>query len=93
MTPEVHSSSNDVLGAPAGMPTGECDALAITQIVWSNGAQGVVSFWRPSEDELQLLNEGQPVRVSFAGAVTHPPFFVGVDGDGRMSFPPRGASN
>lgn len=49
----------------------------------NNDVLGVVSYWRPGPDELRLLNAGALVRLSVIGR-THPPLFVGVDGDGLL---------
>lgn len=78
-----HSSSNAVLGAPPGMPIEECRALPITRVQFGDGTLACVSFWRPSDHELQLLAQGQPLRLCLLGT-THPPLSVGVDGDGEL---------
>jgi hypothetical protein len=79
-----HPSNNDVLGAPRGMAADECVALPITRILYQDPPMdGVVSFWKPTVAELQLLNDGHAVRLSILGR-THPPLYVGVDGDGVM---------
>lgn len=76
-----HPSNNAVLGAPAGMPIDECNALPITRIQYSDGTPAVASYWKPTPDELALLNRGQAVRLTVLGG-THPPLMLGVDGDG-----------
>lgn len=76
-----HPSNNDVLGAPAGMPIELCSALAITRVEYAGGVQGILSWWKPTGEELKLLNEGKSVRLGVLG-VTHPPVYVGVEGDG-----------
>ena len=78
-----HHSNNAVLGAPAGVPIEECRALPITRVVFADGAQACVSFWRPSAQQLELLAAGQPLRLCVMGT-THPPLSVGVDGDGEL---------
>lgn len=78
-----HKSNNAVLGAPAGASIDECRALPITRVVFAGGDQACVSFWRPNAAELQLLSNGQPLRLCVMGA-THPPLSVGVDGDGEL---------
>lgn len=85
MNPTQHPSNNDVLRAPPGATIDECRALAITRVVYDPGATpGVISYWRPSPEELKLLNEGRPVYLSCWG-YTHPPVAIGVDGDGVLS--------
>lgn len=84
MTPHQHPSNNDVLAAPPGATPEECRALPVTRVVYVDArVQGVVSYWRPTAEELQLLNQGRAVRLSVLGR-THPPLALGVDGDGLL---------
>ena len=78
-----HSSNNDVLGAPPGVPIEQCHALPITRVRFADGGRAAVSFWRPSAAELALMNEGKPVRLCVLGG-THPPLVLGVDGNGEL---------
>ena len=78
-----HPANNDVLGAPPGTPIDECAALPITRIQYSDGTPAVASYWRPTADELALLNQGLAVRLTVLGT-THPPVMLGVDGDGLL---------
>jgi hypothetical protein len=62
----------------------ECRPLAITRVIYEpSNLHAVVSYWKPSAEELRLLNEGRAVYMSCWGA-THPPIAIGVDGDGRL---------
>ena len=74
-----HSSCNAVLGAPKNWDqnTLECRPLAITHTNWS-GLPAVVSFWRPSKEDLEKLNNGALVAVWIAG-MTVPPMFLAVE--------------
>ena len=79
-----HPSNNDVLGAPPGVPADECGALPITRVIFADAGQhAVASYWMPTAAELALLNAGKAVRLSVVGR-THPPLYVGVDGDGLI---------
>ena len=78
-----HPSNNDVLGAPRGMTIDECNALPITRIQYADGTPAVASFWRPTAEELALINQGQCIRLVTLGT-THPPLMLGVDGDGLI---------
>ena len=78
-----HPSSNYILQPPEGMPAEECEALPVTAIKFVDGTLAMVSFWKPSEDELALLSQGAHVRLIVLGT-THPPLSVSVDGDGLM---------
>jgi len=89
MRPIQHTTNNDVLGAPKGMTAEECCSLYITRVIYSPAAEtkppvhGVISFWQPSAEQLELLNAGKPVFISILGT-THPPLSIGVDGDGQL---------
>lgn len=78
-----HPTNNAVLGAPPGISIENCGALPITRVVFTDGDQACVSFWRPSQAELTLLSTGRCVRLCVMGT-THAPLSVGVDGDEVM---------
>lgn len=78
-----HPSNNSVLGAPHGMSIEQCNALPITRVQHADGTPAVVSFWRPTPEQLRLLAEGRLVRLCALG-MTHAPVMLGVDGDGEM---------
>lgn len=63
-----HPSNNAVLGAPAdwdqkALP---CDALPVTRGD-VDGIPVVVSYWRPTAQELAALNAGQHIALSVVG--------------------------
>lgn len=74
-----HPSNNDVLGAPAGWAQGEIpvNALPITRTT-VNGVDAVVSYWKPSPEELAALNAGASVSLWVLGG-TMPPVALEVD--------------
>ena len=82
MNKHQHPSNNDVLGAPKGWDQGAlpCSALPITRIIYEceGGQQGVMSFWKPTAEELAVLNAGGSVVLSVLG-VTMPPVQLSVD--------------
>ena len=81
-----HPSNNAVLGAPSGWDQSalECGALAITQLE-VGGCPAMVSFWKPTADELADLNAGAAVSLWIYGAA-HPPVSVQVEpsADGQV---------
>lgn len=84
MRPTQHPSNNDVLAPPAGATADECAPLAITRLLFMPGhVRAVASYWTPTAEELALLNQGKAVRLSAVGT-THPPVYIGVDGDGLI---------
>lgn len=68
-----HPSNNAVLGAPVGWDQKQlpCNALPVTRMDWE-GRPAVLSFWKPTPEELATLNAGGSVVLWVAG-VTMPP--------------------
>lgn len=63
-----HPSNNGVLGAPAGWSQAElpCSALPITRTE-CDGQPAIVSYWRPTVEELAALNAGEAVALWVIG--------------------------
>jgi hypothetical protein len=74
-----HPSNNAVLGAPAGWGQKElpCSALPITRTE-CEGIPAVVSFWKPTVEELAQLNAGGSVALWVIGQ-TMPPVSLTVE--------------
>lgn len=68
-----HSTNNMLLGAPPGMDN--CDSLPATMTTEPEII--IASFWRPTEEELALLNKGGSVVLHVWGTA-HPPVALGV---------------
>ncbi|MBV6321917.1 hypothetical protein [Duganella violaceipulchra] len=79
MNQHQHPSNNDVLGAPKGWDQDEvpCRALPITRVSY-DGIAAVMSYWKPTADELAMLNAGGSVALSIIGT-TMPPVMLAVD--------------
>lgn len=64
-----------LLGPPPSMRRGDCGALPI--IAYPD--RGVMSsFWKPSPEDLIMLNNGAHVRLDVYGG-SHPPIAMGVE--------------
>lgn len=64
-----HPSNNRVLGAPRGWNQSgslECGALAITDSMIGD-QPCIISYFKPDERELKLLNEGAFVMLTIVG--------------------------
>lgn len=74
-----HKSNNRVLGAPQGWDQQQlpCDALPITVAEW-NGMPSVISYWKPTPEELAQLNAGHVVALAIIGE-TMPPVALYVE--------------
>lgn len=74
-----HPSNNAVLGAPAGWDQEQlpCSALPVTRTEW-DGVPAVVSFWKPTAEELALLAAGGSVALWIVGQ-TMPPVSLAVE--------------
>lgn len=57
-----HPFCEQELGAPADMQDGSCDSLACTTYSDQYG-DWTVSFWKPTAEELNILNEGGCVQL------------------------------
>lgn len=79
MRAEQHPSNNRVLGAPPGWDQAElpCVALPIT-VTTVSGMAAMLSWWRPSPEELAALNAGKRIQLCILG-VTHPPVELSVE--------------
>jgi hypothetical protein len=64
-----HPSNNDVLGAPKGwdQSTTQVSALPVTRTTLE-GNDAIISFWRPSPEEIRALQEGALVALWVIGA-------------------------
>jgi hypothetical protein len=65
---------NVLLGPPPGTPRGECGALPV--IRYATGAMS--SFWKPTPEDLVMLNNGAHVRLDVFSAI-HPPVALSVE--------------
>lgn len=64
-----------LLGPPPGTPRGECGALPV--IAYPE-RRVLSSFWKPSPEELIMLNNGAHVRLDVYGG-GHPPVALSVE--------------
>ena len=74
-----HHTNNDVLGAPQGWDQAQlpCSALPITRTE-CDGIPAVVSYWKPTENELAILAAGGSIALWVIGS-TMPPLMLAVD--------------
>lgn len=66
------------LGKPNGWDDekmGPCGSLPIRDEIGGGNIPRMVSFWRPTDAELKMLNEGGLVLLYVVGA-THPPVML-----------------
>lgn len=77
MNPTQHLSNNGVLGAPPGWDQTQttCHALPITRAINADREPLVLSFWRPTAEELHTLNAGGLVALHVYG-LTMPPVWL-----------------
>ena len=66
-----HKSNNHILAAPALMSMDECKAAYVTVVPYNNGELGYKSFWKPSPEELAILNADGYVAAEMLGGM-HP---------------------
>ncbi len=87
MNPYRHHLCNDTLLRPPGTTEEQCGDLPIRR---QQG--GVISFWRPTPEEVRLIAKGEPVML-IAQGTTHPPVCLLVQelsDESKPSYPPQG---
>jgi hypothetical protein len=67
MKPVEFEGQTGLLAPPPGTPRGECGALPVLRQPW-----GFASVWKPTPEELAVLNAGGHVRLAVHG-IAHPP--------------------
>jgi len=79
MNKHQHHTNNDVLGAPKGWNQAQlsCEAHPITRTE-CDGIPAVVSYWKPTENELAILAAGGSIALWVIGS-TMPPVMLAVD--------------
>lgn len=79
MKPVMHPSNNRTFGAPKNNPTqGDIAPIGVTEVM-DGGVPYIVSFWKPSEGELEVLQKGGSVALWLLGQ-TMPVTSIAVDG-------------
>ncbi len=77
MEPVKHSSHNFNYGPPSGVSEEEIGNLSCRREL-EDGYPLVTSHWKPSAEELEILNAGGTVRLG-VNAAPIPPLRVGVE--------------
>ena len=75
-----HVSNNAILQPPAdwSQDTIECTPLAVTIVEYEDGGSAIKSYWKPSAEELQWLNDGAAIAL-FVFGTGMPPVAVAVE--------------
>lgn len=92
MIPKQHPSNNHVFGAPGGWDQDKlpCSALPVTLGPTDEGGwAGIMSYWKPTDEELAVLNAGGLVKLTVLGR-QHPVVSLGVDSHGTNAAAPAG---
>jgi hypothetical protein len=72
-----HSSNNMLLGAPKDMPN--CETVPATMMTDAPEGQVIITtFWQPTPEELELINEGKKITL-YVWGISHPPVAIGVE--------------
>jgi len=79
MNPTQHPSNTRVFGAPAGWDQADlhCNPLAVTDVE-IDGRHAIISFWRPTVEELEQLAAGALVALWVYGS-GHPVVSLAVE--------------
>lgn len=74
-----HPACTEVLGPPSDINDGSCENLPIATYEDKDGPW-CVSFWKPSADELAVLNDGGTIAIHIrAKGRQHPVIGLSVD--------------
>lgn len=76
MKPVEFEQQDIILGPPPDMERGTCGGLPIRRLTNDIGPT-MESYWKPSAEDLKMLNEGGHVRLNVYGH-GHPPVWVDV---------------
>ncbi len=77
MKPVEFEGQTLLLGPPEGSRRGACGALPVLKAADDAFGTRFVSYWRPSPEDLAVLNAGGHVELQVCGA-GHPPVWVDV---------------
>jgi hypothetical protein len=80
VNPVEFEGQTTLLAPPAGTPRGECGALPVRIVPVPGSTYGghILSYWRPTPEELAELNAGAHVRLAVHGG-GHPPVWIDVE--------------
>jgi uncharacterized membrane protein len=74
-----HPACTETLCAPSDMQDGSCDSLPVAVTEDEHGYWSV-SFWKPTQDDLDVLNDGGTIALWVrAKGRQHPVVGLGVD--------------
>lgn len=83
MTPVQHPTNNMVFTKPPGLTDEECAPLTVTRIEYLEGVPGIVSFWKPTPEELVLIAAGALVQLTVLGDGM-PPVILEIEKEATM---------
>ncbi len=74
MKPVEFAGQTQLLGPPRNSQRGDCGALPVRIVSDETWGRLFFSYWRPSPEELAVLNAGGHVRLQVCNL--HPPLWV-----------------
>lgn len=77
MKPVEFEGQTALLGPPREAQRGTCGALPVRREEHPHWGMCYVSYWRPTKEELEILNAGGHVRLMVGGS--HPPVWLDAD--------------
>ncbi len=69
-----HQECNGVLGAPPGISIERVRPLPVKRALYEDGTPTIISYWKPSEEDLKILNSGGCVALNVLGQTMYPVF-------------------
>lgn len=77
MVPASFAESNCVLSKPPSMTHDECECLAVLRTSTPNGFPVIVSCWKLTKEELEIVNRTGRVWLGIHGESMPPVFLTG----------------
>lgn len=71
---------NDVLRPPADATNEQCRPLPVFRTAFADSTPCVISFWKPTPQELEKLTRGESIALCVIGH-THPPLLMAAFSD------------
>ncbi len=71
------NESNDVLDKPDTLDKEDCEALSVWRGRLMNGCKGVISCWKPTKEELDVIQRTGRVWVIVLGKTMAPTYVSG----------------
>lgn len=81
----VHFEGAREIKKPESMTDEECSSLSILQGMTTDGAPFTLSCWKPSKEDIESINRGEPIWVRVLSHVVNPISLFTTDEAGNIN--------